>query len=192
VIAFRRCLDAALLRLYAKKNLIMKEIKMTLYVQTMQEKYNQPEVSDNAEYRTWLSDVEKALGSESRLHGVINTLLTLKKYGDISDRHREIFHLAYFPTNKKAKFFVKWLKVNGYKLVDIWTVRKKRVRVDFSHIGPAILVDLVEHLIPIGTMVKTRGGLYDGWMCSVESDNNAAASNVADEKLLIKNEGKAA
>jgi hypothetical protein len=115
------------------------------------------------------SEMEREIG-QSKVDSLFQLMEVLHEHGDISEVEREVFHTAYFKTKKQAKHAEKWLNERGYKVFSVFEVRKSRVSVMFSHVGPTFLESLYEHEKTVSKLVGARGGTYDGWETSIEHE----------------------
>lgn len=113
------------------------------------------------------NEIEKQIG-KSRCDAFFLALVAMRQHGDDANVASDIFHYSYFRSIRRARQFGKWLTAEGYKLHDLWTVRKSRVRVDFSHTGQTTLNSMTEHENSLSRMAENHGGIYDGWETSVE------------------------
>jgi len=119
--------------------------------------------------------VENAIGQD-QMQSLVIALGAMAREGDREDFEREIFHWAYFPSRKKAKFFAKRLLKHGYSFVGGGQVRKsKKICVQFSHFGPATLFSMAEHIAHIKKLISGTQGIYDGWETSVERVTETAS-----------------
>ena len=112
-------------------------------------------------------EIEAEIG-KNRSDAFFSFLSAMHDQGNDENLDREIFHNAYFPSRRKARKFGEWLTSEGYKLLDIWRVRKSRIRVDFSNVGKTTLDAMLAHQRVLPGAANTFGGFYDGWLTKVE------------------------
>jgi len=149
---------------------------MTPYIETMKNGCLDQDAKNDTQYWNFLEIIFTRMGVSkfNCLWAIIGTLSNLE---DLTCKSHKICHSAHFKSIKKAKFFAQKIKNLGYGDVAVSMVKKKLVRVKFSHRDTSGIGALAEHLIQIEVLAMTQGGFHDEWKTRIKSDDIATKSH---------------
>ena len=149
---------------------------MTPYIETMKNGCLDQNLKNDIGYWNFLDIIFMRMGVSkfNCLWAIIGTLSNLE---DLTCKSHKICHSAHFKSIKKAKFFAQKIKNLGYGDVAVSAVKKKLVRVKFSHRDTPGIGVLAEHLIQIEVLAMAQGGFHDEWKTRIKSDDIATKSH---------------
>lgn len=101
----------------------------------------------------------------------MDVLEALKNHNDRSNVERDIRHWGYLEGSSVVKEFIDWLQQSGYQLISVEPHEDNKIKVLFSHTGPATLESITSHSVLLNRRLIAANGDYDGWECEVKRDS---------------------